>query len=327
MYPSTAVPPRHLAVARPPRRLLTDPAGLFAELARLSLPRGHYVVCGSAALYVRGLRARMGDLDVLARGAAWDVVLSLGIAPATAPSGHGQVIHHPTLAIEFVDRWTPGWPTDDLIDSADLIDGFPVMRLGDVLAWKERAYRLKDQPDITAIHDLQRRWKAVPALSRAAGRSTPPVAPHQLPAPPRSFTGRARRLAALSEAMRAPAGPGGTVAISAISGVGKTSSGSFHGTRAAQALMAVLPESRPRPSGGYRAALVKLLTDPGQFALEIDHAEGLIGQIEDALDVSGWDITRKEGPDRETRPISKVMRTGPRRDSQPAGAGGVRTSL
>ncbi|MGN9845151.1 hypothetical protein ACTMTI_44210 [Nonomuraea sp. H19] len=256
-----AAPPRHLAVAQPPRNLLTDPAGLFAELARLSLPRGHYVVCGSAALYVRGLRARMGDLDVLARGAAWDVVLSLGIAPTAAPSHHGQVIHHPTLAIEFVDRWTPGWPTDDLIDSADLIDGFPVMRLGDVLAWKEHAHRLKDQPDITAIHKLQRLWTAVPALAGAVERAARPVTPRQPPAPPRSFTGRARPLAAFSEALHAPSDPRGTAAISAIS--------------------------------GYRAALVELLADPGQFALEIDHAEGLIGQIEDVLDAAGWDITRR----------------------------------
>ncbi|MFG1708870.1 hypothetical protein ACFLIM_37300 [Nonomuraea sp. M3C6] len=92
MYPSAVAPPSgHLAVARPPRSLLTDPAGLFAELARLSLPRGHYVVCGSAALYVRGLRARMGDLDVLARGVAWNVALSLGMV-AFAPGSAGSAV-------------------------------------------------------------------------------------------------------------------------------------------------------------------------------------------------------------------------------------------
>jgi hypothetical protein len=178
MYPpALAPPPRRQAVAKPPRNLLTDPAGLFAELARLSLPRGHFVVCGSAALYVRGLRARLGDLDVLARGAAWDVVLSLGVAPTETPSRHGQVIHHPTLAIEFVDRWTPGWPTDDLIDSADLIDGFPVMCLGDVLTWKERAHRVKDEPDITAIHNLLHLWTGN-CLPRSHASTMAPAGQH-----------------------------------------------------------------------------------------------------------------------------------------------------
>ncbi|MEU4223514.1 BTAD domain-containing putative transcriptional regulator [Nonomuraea sp. NPDC026600] len=51
------------------------------------------------------------------------------------------------------------------------------------------------------------------------GQSAQPVTPHRLPAPPRSFTGRARQLAALSEAMH---DPGGTVVISGVGGLGKT---------------------------------------------------------------------------------------------------------
>ncbi|NJP24495.1 hypothetical protein FLW53_09780 [Microbispora sp. SCL1-1] len=136
---------------------ITDPAGLFAELARLNLPNGNYVVCGSAALYVRGLRTRMGDLDVLTRGAAWKVAISLAM-PEPALSGHGWRVNHPTHAIEFVDRWTPGWCTDHLIDTADRIDGIPFMRLGDVLAWKEAARRPKDIADIAAIRRLHRLW-------------------------------------------------------------------------------------------------------------------------------------------------------------------------
>ncbi|MEV5557137.1 hypothetical protein AB0L44_26055 [Nonomuraea wenchangensis] len=170
-YPRTAPRPGHLSLVADPPVLLTDPAGLFAELARLELPRGEYVVCGSAALYVRGLRARMGDLDVLARGPAWDVVLTLGVVPGTALSGHGLVVNHPTAAIEFVDQWTPGWPTDYLIDSADLIDGIPFMRLGDVLAWKQRARRPKDLPDISAIAHLCRAWADDSARDLPVGRA------------------------------------------------------------------------------------------------------------------------------------------------------------
>ncbi|MEU7863865.1 hypothetical protein [Nonomuraea sp. NPDC049141] len=167
---TATAPARHrrglAVVPSAPRMLLTDPAGLFAELARLALPRGDFVVCGSAALYVRGLRARMGDLDVVARGAAWDIVRTLA-APQPALSGYGLVVNHPTAAIEFVDRWTPGWPTDYLIASADLIDGIPFMRLGDVLAWKQRARRPKDLPDIAAVHRLRRLWNGDPAPAPA----------------------------------------------------------------------------------------------------------------------------------------------------------------
>ncbi|MFI7145117.1 hypothetical protein ACIBO2_09395 [Nonomuraea sp. NPDC050022] len=164
--PAEAVVPR-LSVVPDPPVLVSDPAGLFAELARLDLPLGEYVVCGSAALYVRGLRARMGDLDILARGPAWAKVLTLGVPPTVALSGHGLVVNHPRAAIEFVDRWTPGWPTEYLIASADLIDGIPFMRLGDVLAWKQRARRPKDLPDIAAVHRLRRQWNGDPIPTRA----------------------------------------------------------------------------------------------------------------------------------------------------------------
>ncbi|MDH6126906.1 hypothetical protein [Kitasatospora sp. GP82] len=136
---------------------LTDPGGLFAALHTLQLPPCDYVVCGSAVLFARGLRARIGDLDVLARGQAWRIATTLA-RPVRPPSGHGWAVYHPAAAIEIVDRWTPGWPTDRLIQDADLIDGIPFMRLGDVLRWKEAARRPKDLPDIAAIRNLHRTW-------------------------------------------------------------------------------------------------------------------------------------------------------------------------
>lgn len=137
--------------------LLTDPAGLFATLTGLRLPHGSYVICGSAALYVRGLRDHMGDLDVLAIGPAWNIATTLG-APRPAPSGHGQVIRHPHADIEVFDRWTPGWSSDRLIATADTIDGLPFMRLSCLLAWKQAALRPKDLPDIAAVSALCRMW-------------------------------------------------------------------------------------------------------------------------------------------------------------------------
>ncbi|WP_188186949.1 hypothetical protein [Nonomuraea sp. SYSU D8015] len=69
-------------------------------------------------------------------------------------------------------------------------------------------------------------------------------------------------------------------------------------------------------ANSYRSAIVDLLTDPMQLALDLDHAEGLVGQIEDVLDADGWDIRRKES-DHAQWPAPKVIfatRTGIRNE-------------
>jgi hypothetical protein len=94
---------------------------------------------------------------MLARGAAWQIARGLA-APVPTVSGHGLAIHHPRVPIEIVDRWTPGWDTDDLIDTADVIDGIRFMPLRHVFAWKQHAARPKDLPDIAAIRNLYALW-------------------------------------------------------------------------------------------------------------------------------------------------------------------------
>lgn len=59
---------------------------------------------------------------------------------------------------------------------------------------------------------------ADPALTLPAVNE--PAVPAQLPAPPRTFTGRAAELAALDRALDEPAAAGGTMVISAVGGVG-----------------------------------------------------------------------------------------------------------
>ncbi|HTJ70235.1 MAG TPA: hypothetical protein VL551_22045 [Actinospica sp.] len=137
---------------------ITDPAGLFAELGRLGMDPADFVVCGSAVLFVRGLRARIGDLDILARRGAWRAALRLA-DPVPAVSGHGQAVHHPRLPIEIVDRWTKGWDTDDLIENADVIDGVRFMPLRHLYTWKQQARRPKDLPDLAAITRLYHLWR------------------------------------------------------------------------------------------------------------------------------------------------------------------------
>jgi hypothetical protein len=45
---------------------------LFDKLRTLGLPVGDYAVFGSGPLVVRGLTREYRDLDVVARGAAWE---------------------------------------------------------------------------------------------------------------------------------------------------------------------------------------------------------------------------------------------------------------
>jgi DNA-binding SARP family transcriptional activator/tetratricopeptide (TPR) repeat protein len=79
-------------------------------------------------------------------------------------------------------------------------------------------------PSPTLQHLHQRILTADPALAAGAPSSVEPAAqpivPRQLPAAPRSFTGRAAELAALSRAIDSRAVTGDTMAISALGGAG-----------------------------------------------------------------------------------------------------------
>ncbi|GAA3120843.1 hypothetical protein GCM10010521_05210 [Streptomyces rameus] len=121
------------------------------ELLSLNLPSTDYVVAGSGPLLAHGLRQGVSDLDVVARGGAWKIASSLAEA-VSAPSGHGLMVVLFEGHIEIFDRWLPGTQdSDGLIDSAELIQGIPFCPLSEVLAWKMRSNRHKDQQDIELI--------------------------------------------------------------------------------------------------------------------------------------------------------------------------------
>jgi len=126
------------------------------ELLSLNLPITDYVVAGSGPLLAYGLRQDVSDLDIVARGDAWKIALSLGEA-ATPPSGHGLMVVLFDGDIEIFDRWLLGTrDTDDLIDSSELIQEIPFCPLAEVLAWKTRSDRDKDQQDIKSIREYMR---------------------------------------------------------------------------------------------------------------------------------------------------------------------------
>lgn len=132
---------------------------LFRLLGKLALPLGDYVVTGSGPLLAHGLKTEIHDLDLVARGKAWELAASM--APViTAQSGCGRRIVLHRGEIEIFDHWVGGLTdVDAIIDGAELIDGVPFMSLQDTLRWKRGLGRAKDLADAVLIeHHL-----AVPA--------------------------------------------------------------------------------------------------------------------------------------------------------------------
>ena len=122
---------------------------LFALLRSVDLPAGGYAIFGSGPLIVRGIIAGTNDLDVLARGEAWTRSADLG-EPVTE---HG--VRLASLfdgAITVGTEWALGeFDVDELIDTAEVIDGLPFVRLECVLAYKEIAGRPKDIEHLQAV--------------------------------------------------------------------------------------------------------------------------------------------------------------------------------
>jgi hypothetical protein len=125
-------------------------ARLLGKLRALALPKGDYAVFGSGPLAARGLVGEVRDLDVVARGAAWERAKELGPV-RTAPEGD-PVVWLEGGAIEVYGGWV-GWDIDALIDNAEIIDGLPFARLKDVLAFKRSLGRPKDLAHVRLIEE------------------------------------------------------------------------------------------------------------------------------------------------------------------------------
>ncbi|WP_416902039.1 hypothetical protein [Micromonospora echinospora] len=121
---------------------------LIRMLRALDLPTADYVVFGSGPLLAHNLRTALGDLDVVARGAAWDRLAAMG-RPVPAPSGHGRMVR---FQIEAVDRWLPGFDTDALIAAAEWHAGIPFAPLAEVRRSKLTTCRPKDRADLALIN-------------------------------------------------------------------------------------------------------------------------------------------------------------------------------
>lgn len=145
---------------------------LVKLVTELDLDCRDFAIFGSGPLLAHGLRRRIRDLDVVARGAVWRRVTQQGFPAAGAINGAPMALFWGGL-IQFSAGWiSEDWDTDDLIDRAETIQGLPFAQLTDVLAYKLMLRRPKDRPDIEALLDLSRQSDRTHRLisSRAAWR-------------------------------------------------------------------------------------------------------------------------------------------------------------
>jgi len=125
---------------------------LISRLLELELPPEDFAVFGSGPLMARGWRESR-DLDIVARGAAWEKAKKVGVQGFTADGAVKYVVG----PIEIFDSWAPGqWDVNGLIDGAEMIDGVRFASLADVIKWKQLMGRPKDLEDIKLIEDRSR---------------------------------------------------------------------------------------------------------------------------------------------------------------------------
>ena len=117
----------------------------------LDLDRRDFVIFGSGPLLAYGLRQSIRDLDIVARGKAWERVSRHG-SPVRGSINCAPMSLFWGGLIQFSRGWvSDDWDADDLIDRAEIIQGLPFAQLTDVLAYKQMLLRPKDRPDIAAL--------------------------------------------------------------------------------------------------------------------------------------------------------------------------------
>ncbi len=117
------------------------------ELKKLNLPKGKYAIFGSGPLAIRGLRD-VRDLDVIVKDDAYEKLCAKYPRHIkTEPVNCIQIGN-----LEIGNKWLNNSnQIDEMIETADIIYGFPFVKLKYVLEWKKKMGRDKDLKDVQLI--------------------------------------------------------------------------------------------------------------------------------------------------------------------------------
>ena len=110
---------------------------LFDQLRQLQLPLNGYAIFGSGPLAIRGIIPACNDLDILCKQDVWDIVSREGVTEFL-PEYDVTVASFFDGAITFGSEWGIGeFNVVELIDTAEMIDSLPFVRL-EYVVWYKR---------------------------------------------------------------------------------------------------------------------------------------------------------------------------------------------
>lgn len=123
------------------------------KLLSLGLPSQDYAVFGSGPLFAHKIVKEIHDLDVIARGSAWEKASRMGEIRKDLYTDN-VIIFYDGLVTIF-DGWSIGdWSVDELIDTSDIIAGIRFVQLEKVLIQKRKMNREKDVEHIRLLEDF-----------------------------------------------------------------------------------------------------------------------------------------------------------------------------
>lgn len=119
---------------------------LIDELKKLNLPIGKYAVFGSAVMAVRKIR-EAPNIDVIVTDDLWDKLLE-----SFSPDEEGFIrINHIKISNWWFAPTRKDIPT--MIKEAEIIREIPFVKLEEVLAYKSKLNRWKDERDVVLIKE------------------------------------------------------------------------------------------------------------------------------------------------------------------------------
>lgn len=120
---------------------------LISRVNKLDLATQNFVLFGTAPMLRKGLINSISDIDILARGAAWEKAQQFAEIKI---GSKGDKIISPSTDIDIFNGWM-GKPVEAIFKKAELIDGLLYANLEDVLSYKLELNRPKDQLHIKLI--------------------------------------------------------------------------------------------------------------------------------------------------------------------------------
>ena len=129
---------------------------LFDRLKSLNLPAGDFAIFGSGPLIVRKIVPASNDLDIICRGIAWDTIEGVGESEYLAEYDL-TIVTMFDGGLSFGNQWGIGeFDIDELIDTAELIDDLPFVRLKHVASYKSIRKSPKDLQHLEALKSYRK---------------------------------------------------------------------------------------------------------------------------------------------------------------------------